>query len=91
MVSPVKSRCIRRGGEVDSLRPWTKRDQAVLAGRKGFVKMAINTGVPIVPIATVGGPDSMPVITKGRGLAKALQIDKKGIYAGNPARLIRPL
>ena len=64
------------GGEVDSLRPWTKRDKAVLAGRKGFIKLAIITGVPIVPIATVGGPDSMPVITSGRRLAKALQLDK---------------
>ena len=64
------------GGEVDSLRPWTKRDEAVLAGRKGFIRLAIKTGVPIVPIATVGGPDSMPVITNGRRLAKTLQLDK---------------
>jgi 1-acyl-sn-glycerol-3-phosphate acyltransferase len=64
------------GGEVDSLRPWTDRDKAVLAGRKGFVRMAISTGVPIVPIATVGGPDSMPVIARGRRLASVLQLDK---------------
>ena len=32
------------GGEVDSLRPWTERDRANLAGRKGFVKMAIRAG-----------------------------------------------
>src|SRR5919202_495600 len=36
------------GGEVDSLRPWVNRDQAVLAGRKGFVRTAIRAGVPIV-------------------------------------------
>jgi 1-acyl-sn-glycerol-3-phosphate acyltransferase len=64
------------GGEVDSLRPWKDRDKAVLGGRTGFIRMAINAGVPIVPIATVGGPDSMPVLTRGRGLAKALQLDK---------------
>jgi 1-acyl-sn-glycerol-3-phosphate acyltransferase len=64
------------GGEIDSLRPWTDRDQAVLAGRKGFIRMAIRAGVPIVPIATVGGPDSMPVLARGRWLAKALQLDK---------------
>ena len=64
------------GGEIDSLRPWTDRDEAVLAGRKGFIRMAINAGVPIVPIATVGGPDSMPVLFRGRRLAKALQLDK---------------
>jgi 1-acyl-sn-glycerol-3-phosphate acyltransferase len=64
------------GGEVDSLRPWTKRDTAILAGRKGFIRLAINTGVPIVPIATTGGPDSMPVLASGRRIARALQLDK---------------
>jgi 1-acyl-sn-glycerol-3-phosphate acyltransferase len=64
------------GGEIDSLRPWAKRDEAILAGRKGFVRMAIRAGVPIVPIATVGGPDSMPVLFSGRRLAKALQLDR---------------
>jgi 1-acyl-sn-glycerol-3-phosphate acyltransferase len=64
------------GGEIDSLRPWTDRDKAVLAGRTGFIRMAIQAQVPIVPVATVGGPDSMPVLAKGRGLASALQLDK---------------
>jgi 1-acyl-sn-glycerol-3-phosphate acyltransferase len=64
------------GGEIDSLRPWADRDEAVLAGRKGFIRMAITAGVPIVPIATVGGPDSMPVLARGRRLAQALQLDK---------------
>jgi len=64
------------GGEVDSLRPWTQRDEAVLAGRKGFVRTAIKAGVPIVPIATVGGPDSMPVLFSGRRLARTLQLDR---------------
>src|SRR5436190_12943471 len=64
------------GGEVDSLRRWTDRDKAVLAGRTGFVRMAIRAGVPIVPIATVGGPDAMPVLATGRRLARALRLDK---------------
>jgi 1-acyl-sn-glycerol-3-phosphate acyltransferase len=64
------------GGEVDSLRPWRERDRANLAGRKGFVKMAIRAGVPIVPIATVGGADAMPVLIRGDGLARALRLDK---------------
>ncbi len=64
------------GGEIDSLRPWADRDKAVLAGRQGFIRMAIRAGVPIVPIATVGGPDSMPVLARGQRLAKALQLDK---------------
>lgn len=64
------------GGEVDSLRPWIERDRANLAGRKGFVKMAIRAGVPIVPIATVGGADAMPVLIRGDVLSKALRLDR---------------
>jgi 1-acyl-sn-glycerol-3-phosphate acyltransferase len=64
------------GGEVDSLRPWSERDQANLAGRTGFVKMAIRAGVPIVPIATVGGADAMPVLFRGDKLSRTLRLDK---------------
>lgn len=64
------------GGEVDSLRPWTERDRANLAGRKGFVKMAIRAGVSIVPIATVGGADAMPVLIRGDRLSRALRLDR---------------
>ncbi len=64
------------GGDRDALRAWSKRDDAVLAGRTGFVKLAIRTGVPIVPISTVGGPDSMPVLATGKRLAKLLALDR---------------
>src|SRR5207237_2247554 len=64
------------GGERDSLRPWTKRDQAILAGRMGFVRLALRSQVPIVPISTVGGPDSMPVLATGRRIATAPQLDQ---------------
>jgi 1-acyl-sn-glycerol-3-phosphate acyltransferase len=78
------------GGEVDSLRPWTKRDEAILAGRKGFIRLAIKTGVPIVPISTVGGPDSMPIITSGRRLAKWTQLDKLARIKVMPISLSAP-
>ncbi|HTX47290.1 MAG TPA: lysophospholipid acyltransferase family protein, partial [Solirubrobacteraceae bacterium] len=64
------------GGERDSLRPWTQRDNAVLAGRKGFIKLAIRSAVPIVPISTIGGPDSMPVLASGRRIAQLLRLDR---------------
>jgi 1-acyl-sn-glycerol-3-phosphate acyltransferase len=64
------------GGDVDALRPWTQRDKVVLGGRTGFVKQAILSGVPIVPVATVGGHDTMFVLTDGRRVAKALRLDR---------------
>jgi 1-acyl-sn-glycerol-3-phosphate acyltransferase len=64
------------GGERDSLRPWTKRDEAVLAGRMGFIRLALRCQVPVVPIATIGGADSMPVLATGQRLARALRLDR---------------
>jgi len=78
------------GGERDSLRGWTKRDEAVLAGRTGFVKLAIKTGVPIVPVASVGGPDAMPVLATGRRLAKLLQLDRVARLKMFPVALQAP-
>lgn len=46
------------------------------AKRRGFVKQAILSGVPIVPVATVGGPDTVFVLSEGRWLAKALNLKK---------------
>jgi len=60
------------GGEVDSMRSWRKRDVATLAGRKGFVRQAIRSGVPILPFATVGGHDTVFVLDEGDWLADAL-------------------
>jgi 1-acyl-sn-glycerol-3-phosphate acyltransferase len=78
------------GGERDSLRPWTQRDEAILAGRMGFVRLAIRCAVPIVPISTVGGPDSMPVLATGRRLAKWLQLDRAARLKMFPIALQAP-
>jgi 1-acyl-sn-glycerol-3-phosphate acyltransferase len=54
------------------MRSWRKRDVATLAGRTGFVKQAIRSGVPILPVATVGGHDTVFVLNEGKWLADAL-------------------
>jgi 1-acyl-sn-glycerol-3-phosphate acyltransferase len=78
------------GGEQDAMRNWRKRDQAVLAGRKGFVRQAIRSGVPIVPVATIGGHDTVFVLSEGRfiarwtGLGKRLRGATIPIIAGFP-------
>lgn len=65
------------GGEEDAMRTWRKRDQVVLAGRKGFVRFAIRQGVPIVPVASVGGSDTVFVLSEGRFLARWTGLGKR--------------
>ena len=54
------------------MRSWRNRDVATLGGRTGFVKQAIRSGVPILPVATVGGHDTVFVLSEGKWLANAL-------------------
>jgi 1-acyl-sn-glycerol-3-phosphate acyltransferase len=65
------------GGEVDCYRTWLDRDRAVLGGRRGFIRLAMSAGVPIVPVATVGGHDTLFVLSEGRGLAKKLKLKER--------------
>jgi len=65
------------GGEVDCYRNWLDRDKAVLGGRKGFIRLAMSAGVPIVPVATVGGHDTLFVLSEGRRLAKWLKLKER--------------
>lgn len=60
------------GGEKDAMRNWRRRDTAVLGGRTGFVRQAIRSGVPIVPVATVGGHDTVFVLSEGKWLANGV-------------------
>ena len=49
------------GGDRDTWRPYSKRYDVCFAGRKGYARLAIKAGVPIVPIANADnaqhGPD----------------------------------
>lgn len=43
-------------------------------GRGGFIEIAMRAGVPIVPIAVIGAEESMPILFKVPGAAKALNV-----------------
>jgi 1-acyl-sn-glycerol-3-phosphate acyltransferase len=64
------------GGEVDAMRSWSKRRTVVLGGRHGFIRQAIRSGVPIVPVATFGGHNTVIVLSECRPLAKLLGLKK---------------
>jgi 1-acyl-sn-glycerol-3-phosphate acyltransferase len=64
------------GGDVDVHRPWTARHEVRFDGRTGWVRLAKKTGVPIVPVAAVGGHDTYLALTDGRWLASRLRLDK---------------
>lgn len=64
------------GGDVDAAKAWDERNQIKFGGRSGFARLAIDAGVPIVPIVTAGAGESLFVISSGERLARAVRLDK---------------
>ncbi|HEX6592437.1 MAG TPA: lysophospholipid acyltransferase family protein, partial [Moraxellaceae bacterium] len=64
------------GGERDSMRSWKRRHEVEFAERKGFIRQAIQAGVPIVPVATTGGSETVFVLSEGRWLARGLGLKR---------------
>lgn len=50
------------GGAQDVFRPFSQRDQIHLADRKGFVKIALQRHLPIVPAVSWGAHDTLLVL-----------------------------
>ncbi|MFI2838624.1 Acyltransferase [Mycolicibacterium neoaurum] len=64
------------GGDIDAAKAWEDRNRIKFGGRAGFARLAIDNGVPIVPIVTAGAGESLFVISSGERLARATRLDK---------------
>lgn len=64
------------GGDHEVYRPWTARNRIDFGGRKGFVRLALRAGVPVVPVVAHGGHDSTIVLFRGDTLARRLRLDR---------------
>jgi 1-acyl-sn-glycerol-3-phosphate acyltransferase len=60
------------GGDYETFRPSSHSDQIEFGGRKGFIKLALEAGVPIVPVVAVGGQETALFVTRGERVAKAV-------------------
>ena len=60
------------GGDLEACRPWTRRNQIDFGGRKGFVRLALRCGVPVVPVVAHGGHHAVVVLARGDRLASAI-------------------
>ena len=64
------------GGDREACRPWSDRAKVDLGGHRGFVRLALRAGVPVVPVVTHGSHDAIVVLSSGERLAKALGLER---------------
>lgn len=64
------------GGGWESCRPSRDRDRIDFKNRSGFIRLAREANVPIVPIVSTGGHDGVYIWKRGQSLAKTLQLHR---------------
>lgn len=78
------------GGALDAFRPSSRRNKVVFSGRSGFVRVALRSRAPIIPVVAAGAHDGFHIFTDGSafaertGLKKHTRIEVVPIIAGLP-------
>ena len=64
------------GGDYDTFRPSSQANVIDFAGRTGYVRTALDSDVPIVPVVSIGGQEAQLFLSRGETLAKLLRLEK---------------
>lgn len=60
------------GGAHEAFRPWHDRNRIDFDSHQGFIKLALRTGVPVVPVVAHGGQHTVVVLNRGDEMAKRI-------------------
>ena len=64
------------GGDYDSYRPTLTANVVDFGGRTGYVRTAIETGVPIVPMVSIGAQETQMFLARGDSIARLIGFTK---------------
>jgi len=78
------------GGDHESYRPSWESSKVDFAGRQGWARLAIEHGVPVVPIVAIGGQETALFLGQGRQLAKLLRLNQLLRVKVFPAQVAPP-
>jgi 1-acyl-sn-glycerol-3-phosphate acyltransferase len=78
------------GGDLEAYRASRRRDEIVLGSRLGFVRLAQESGVPIVPIVAQGAHRSAYIISEGAWLSQLVRLKQWSRLERFPLALALP-
>jgi 1-acyl-sn-glycerol-3-phosphate acyltransferase len=64
------------GGDYETYRPSWESDKVDFAHRTGFVRLALEHNVPVVPVVAIGGQETGLFLGRGQRVAEALNLDR---------------
>jgi 1-acyl-sn-glycerol-3-phosphate acyltransferase len=64
------------GGDYEVHRPSWESARVDFGGRKGYIRLALEKNVPIVPLVSLGGQETALFLSRGERLARLLRLDK---------------
>jgi 1-acyl-sn-glycerol-3-phosphate acyltransferase len=64
------------GGDYEVHRPSWESAKVDFGGRRGFIRLAQERDVPLVPVVAIGGQETALFLSRGEGLAKLLGLDR---------------
>jgi 1-acyl-sn-glycerol-3-phosphate acyltransferase len=64
------------GGDYEVHRPTWEGNRVDFANRQGFIRLALEQNVPIVPVVSIGGQETALFLSRGERLARLLALDR---------------
>jgi 1-acyl-sn-glycerol-3-phosphate acyltransferase len=65
------------GGDHDAYRPTSQSAVIDFDGRTGYVRSALEVGVPIVPVVSIGGQENQLYVARGERIAKRFGLQQR--------------
>ena len=64
------------GGDHEVHRPTSQSNRIDFDDRKGFIRLALDQDVPLVPVVAIGGQETALFLSRGEWLARLLRLDR---------------
>src|SRR2546429_7802726 len=78
------------GGDYEVHRPTWDSARVDFGGRKGYIRLALEKDVPLVPVVSLGGQETALFLSRGERLARLVRLDKLFRRQGPPTSIAIP-